>query len=66
VTKTNNTWQAQFTSRTNFIYTLERTADFQSWTNASPSASGNGGNIFLTDTNAPSAKFFYRVRAERP
>jgi hypothetical protein len=66
VTKTNNTWQAQLTSRTNFIYTLERTADFQSWTNASPSANGNGTNLFLTDTNASSAKTFYRVRAERP
>jgi hypothetical protein len=66
VTKTNNSWQAQFISRTNFIYTLERTADFAAWTSASPSASGSGTNLFLTDTNAPSAKTFYRVRAERP
>ena len=66
VNETNLTWQAQFTSRTNFIYTLERTADFSLWIGASPTANGTGTNLFLTDTNASSAKTFYRVRAERP
>ena len=66
VNPTNNTWQAQFTSRTNFIYTLERTANFQSWTGASLAASGTGTNLFLPDTNTPTVKTFYRVRAERP
>jgi hypothetical protein len=59
-------WQAQFISRSNWLYTLERTGDFQSWTNVSPATSGNGTNLFLPDTNAPADKAFYRVRAERP
>ena len=59
-------WQAQFSSRSNWLYTLERTADFQSWTDVSPATFGNGTNLFLPDTNAPADKAFYRVRAERP
>jgi hypothetical protein len=63
---TNNVWQAQFLSRSNWLYTLERTTDFQSWTDVSPATSGNGTNLFLPDTNAPADKAFYRVKAERP
>jgi len=59
-------WEVQFTSRTNWLYRLERTADFQSWTAASGNLSGNGGGLVLRDTNAPSGRAFYRVRAERP
>ena len=35
-TSSNGVWQAQFLSRSNWVYTLERTTDFQSWTNVSP------------------------------
>jgi len=62
----NNVWQAQFISQSNWLYTLERTTDFISWNNASISTSGNGTNLFLPDTNAISVRAFYRVRAERP
>ncbi len=56
-------WQVQFTGRTNWIYTLERTTDFQFWQSLQSAT-----NIpwALLDTNAPSGKAFYRVRAERP
>jgi hypothetical protein len=64
--RSNNNWIAQFTARTNFSYTLERSADLQSWTNASPTANGANGAQLLSDTNTPAAKCFYRVRAERP
>jgi hypothetical protein len=63
---TNTIWQGQFTSRSNWLYTLERTADFQSWTNVSQAASGNATNLFLQDTNPPTDKAFYRVQAQRP
>jgi hypothetical protein len=56
----------QFTSTTNWLYTLERTTDLQSWTDASPVVSGIEGTLTLSDTNAPSDKAFYRVRAQRP
>lgn len=62
----NAVWQAQFISRSNWLYTLERTGNLLSWTNASPVISGNGTNLFLPDTNAPADKAFYRVKAERP
>ena len=62
----NGHWQAQFISRTNWLYTLERTADFSSWTDVSATASGNGTNLFLSDDKAPADTGFYRVRAERP
>jgi hypothetical protein len=59
-------WQVQFISQTNWLYTLERTSDFQTWTDVSISTSGNGTNLFLSDTNPPPDKSFYRVRADRP
>ena len=62
----NGGWQVQFTDRTNWLYTLQRTADFQSWTNISAPAGGNGTNLFLSDTNPPASRAFYRVCAERP
>ena len=59
-------WQAQFIGRSNWLYTLERTTNFISWTEVSAAASGNGTNLLLQDTNAPMGKGFYRVRAARP
>jgi hypothetical protein len=60
--------QIQFTSDTNWIYTLQRSADLQTWTCVSNaiSISGNGTNLFLQDTNVISDKSFYRVRADLP
>jgi hypothetical protein len=64
----NNVWQAQFISQSNWLYTLQRSANLQSWNNvsASTSISGNGTNLFLPDNNPPPDKLFYRVRADRP
>jgi hypothetical protein len=62
----NGVWPVQFISRSNWLYTLERTIDFQSWTTVSGPASGNGTNLFLQDANPPTDKAFYRVSAERP
>jgi len=62
-----NQWQTQFLSRTNWTYVLERTANFQSWKEASPKINGTGGNLILQDTNnILSTTRFYRVRAEHP
>ena len=58
--------RVEFTSRTNWIYRLERTADFDLWVPSSLSAGGTGGTLTLTDTNPPASSLFYRVRAERP
>lgn len=63
---TNNSWQVQFDSRTNWLYTLQRTADFQSWSCASAPTSGTGGTLPLQDTNAPAENAFYRVLAQKP
>src|SRR5882724_1011553 len=62
----NNLWQVQFASRNYWFYTLERTADFQSWSPASDATPGNGGALFLQDTNTPADNVFYRVQANRP
>jgi hypothetical protein len=62
----NNVWQTQFISQSNWLYTLESTTDFISWNDVSIPISGNGTNLFLPDTNTISDKTFYRVRAERP
>jgi hypothetical protein len=62
----NEVWQAQFYSQSNWLYILERTSDFQCWTNVSPATFGNGTSLFLQDTNPPENKAFYRVSASRP
>jgi len=59
-------WQVQFLSRSNWQYTLQRTADFQTWTDVSATTSGTATNLFLQDTNVPVDKGFYRVKADRP
>lgn len=59
-------WQVQFTSRTNWFYTLERTANLVTWTNAALVSSGNGATLILSDTNPPAGQAFYRVKANRP
>jgi hypothetical protein len=58
--------KVQFASDTNWLYTLEQTADFQTWSAAVPSVPGNGTNLVLQATNPPADKSFYRVRAELP
>jgi hypothetical protein len=62
----NGAWELTFSSRTNWLYTLVRSTDFASWSEASAPTNGNGGNLVLQDTNAVSGNAFYRVRAERP
>ena len=63
--KSNSTWRATFTTKTNWFYALERSADFATWTAASPTNSGTGTTMLLQDTNA-AASAFYRVKAARP
>jgi len=62
----NGVWQVAFASRSNWLYTMERTVDFTTWTNASPTVSGTASNLFLHDANPPVERAFYRVRAARP
>lgn len=59
-------WQAQFSSQSYWLYTLQRAGEFQSWTNVSPAMPGKGTNLSLQDTNPPRDKAFYRVSASRP
>ncbi len=56
----------QFASDSNWLYTLEQTTDFNTWAAAAPAAMGNGTNLVLQDTNFPTAKSLYRVRADLP
>lgn len=63
---TDGAWQARFLSRSNWLYSLQRSADFQSWTNVSPASPGNATNLLLLDTNPPADKALYRVEAQRP
>ena len=62
----NGVWQVEFANRRNWLYTLERTTNWISWTDVSVPTSGNGTKLLLQDINPVSDKAFYRVRAERP
>jgi hypothetical protein len=58
--------QIQFASDTNWLYTLQQTADFQAWTPLTPPVFGNGTNMLLQDPNPPACHSFYRVNAQLP
>jgi len=59
----NNIWQVQFGSRTNWNYALERSSDLQTWSALAPTVAGSGGQMTLQDTNAPGKSRYYRVSA---
>ena len=59
-------WQARFDNKTNWLYTLQKTADFVSWTNVAGPLAGNGTSLTLKDDTAASPAAFYRVQARRP
>jgi hypothetical protein len=59
-------WQVQFLSNTNWLYTLERTRDLQTWSSISVATNGNGTTLILEDLNPPADRAFYRVRFDRP
>lgn len=63
---TNNAWQVQFFSRTNWTYVLQRSTDLVSWTNLGPATPGNGSLLLLEDSNPPPASACYRVSARQP
>jgi len=56
--------QVQFASDTNWVYTLEQSPDFQSWSPAAPVGPGNGTNLVLQATNVSAKDSFYQVRAD--
>lgn len=58
--------RVQFASDTNWLYTLEQSADLKQWTTAAPVVFGNGTNLLLQTTNPPTGQAFYRVHAELP
>ena len=62
----NGAWRIEFTARTNWLYALERTQDFQFWSAVSRVTPGANEPLTLADTNALAAHAFYRVRAQRP
>ncbi len=62
---TDGLWQVTLPSRTNWLYALQRSEDFHSWTPLN-SAWGNDGILTLTDSNSPAALGLYRVSADRP
>jgi hypothetical protein len=55
----------EFLSRTNWLFRLERTADFTEWTPVTAAVVGAGGAMQLRDFNPPAVSGFYRVRAYR-
>jgi len=67
VTKINaGAGQVQFTATTNWLYTLERTTNFQSWNAVSATLAGMDGTMILQDTNPPPGTASYRVNARLP
>jgi hypothetical protein len=63
---TNSLAVVRFLSRSNWLYTLQHSADLVTWTNLPATAAGTGGVLELSHPAAPAAPSFYRVQGERP
>ena len=63
---TNGTWQVRFDSRSNWLYSLQRTIDLSHWSPVSTPVAGTGGQMTLQDNAPPAAQAFYRIHARRP
>lgn len=61
-----NQWRVDFQSRTNWVYTVERTTDFQTWVALGPPSPGNGTTLRVSDTNPPAGNAGYRIRSQKP
>jgi hypothetical protein len=59
-------WEGRCYSRSNWLYTLDRSTDLQSWTPASATNAGLDADLVLQDTNPPAGQAFYHVRAQQP
>jgi hypothetical protein len=62
----NGAWQVQFNDLTNWLYTLQSSADLSTWSDISDAVPGVDTALSIIDTNALTDKAFYRVRATRP
>jgi hypothetical protein len=59
-------WQMQFQGCSNWLYSLERSPDLQSWETVATGIPGNGTNASIGDDAPPADKCFYRIGADRP
>lgn len=64
--KSNTTFCVKFTSKTNWLYSLERSPGLAGWSPASATNGGTGGTLVLVDSNAVESAAFYRVKAIKP
>ena len=62
----NNVWQVQFGTYSNWLYALQRSTNLISWSDATASVAGSGDVMGLSDTNALANQAFYRIRAQQP
>lgn len=58
--------QIQFRGITNWLYALERTTNFQSWSPVSAPVVGIAGTMTMQDPNPPAGGALYRVQAQLP
>ncbi len=63
---TNGGWRVEFETRTNRLYSLERSAGLDAWETVGATVLGSGAALALVDPNPPPGQAFYRVRCQRP
>jgi len=63
---TDGAWRVEFESRTNRLYSLERSPSLDAWKTAGAPVLGSGAPLALSDPNPPPGRAFYRIRCQRP
>lgn len=59
-------WQVTFVGQFEWLYTLERSADWRAWSAVGAAVTGSGIPQSLEDPSPSVGGAFYRIRAERP
>ncbi len=63
---TNGAWRVEFETRTNRLYSLERSVGLDAWETLGATVLGSGAPLALVDPNPPPERAFYRIRCQRP
>jgi hypothetical protein len=61
----NGAWRVEFETRTNRLYSLERSVRLDAWATVGATVIGSGAPLSLSDPNPLPGRAFYRIRCQR-
>jgi hypothetical protein len=62
----NGAWRVEFETRTNRLYSLERSVSLNAWETVGAAVLGSGAPLAISDPNPLPGRVFYRIHRQRP